>query len=195
MPQPNLEDLRIHFPPSQFIRRFGDIIDGQELPGMVLDLGSGTGRNSRYLAGLGHTVLGITADQREASAARALAAEKALSNCEFMQGDITSLRLGQQFGAVLLNEVLHQIDRVQTEGLLEMARSMTLPQGYNAVSGYVRSPFDGGEYLENDELLQSYESARWDIVDYQPAEESSILSADSTVKIIKIATLIARRPS
>jgi len=69
----------------------------------ILDLGCGTGGHALPLAGRGYSVTGV--DRSETMLAEARRKAKAMAqgagSCDFVQGDIRTLDLGQTFGAVI----------------------------------------------------------------------------------------------
>jgi pyrroloquinoline quinone (PQQ) biosynthesis protein C/SAM-dependent methyltransferase len=100
-------------------------LDGVELPA-VLDLSVGTGSLARLLADRGMRVTGI-----DSSEAMLAAARRQVPEGRFIQCDIRSLSLNEQFDAVLcLNGYLHDIDEPQdTVRVLRRAKEHLRPRG------------------------------------------------------------------
>lgn len=86
----------------------------------ILELGCGTGRILRPLAGLGHPVLG--ADESPAMLER-------LAGLPAVRDRIETLRLGRVFDAVLLASTLINTDPVRRRAFLETCREHVAPHG------------------------------------------------------------------
>jgi len=69
----------------------------------ILDLGCGTGRHDVFLAQKGYSVTGVDFSEDMLALARSSLASLELqaSALNFLQGDIRTIRLGQQFGSVI----------------------------------------------------------------------------------------------
>ncbi len=65
----------------------------------ILELGAGTGRHAQELTILGHSVIGVDISQEMLSKAQSSCAGNPLTS--FKAGDVRTIRLNQQFGAVI----------------------------------------------------------------------------------------------
>ena len=67
----------------------------------ILDLGCGTGGHALPLARRGHTVTGVDHSETMLAEARRKIISQGVGSCDFVQGDIRTLDLGQTFDAVI----------------------------------------------------------------------------------------------
>src|SRR6266542_2319321 len=86
----------------------------------ILELGCGTGRILRPLAGLGHSVLGV--DESAAMLAR-------VADLPTVCSPIETLRLDRGFDAVLLASTMLNTEPAQRHAFLEACRRHVYPQG------------------------------------------------------------------
>lgn len=131
--------------PSAWIERWAHLI----VPGsQVLDLACGAGRHMRYLASLGHRMLGVDRNEEALSAASAWGSP--------LQADIENEAwpmAGQRFGAVVVTNYLWRplwpqiLAAVQPGGVLLYE---TFAQGHETVGRPSRADF----LLQPGELLQ-----------------------------------------
>lgn len=192
---PNIHPELLHsFPPAPVVREFSRLLGSEVTGAHVLDLGCGTGRNTRFLADLGHTVLGITNDVEEAQAARYLSSTP---GCYYVVGDIRELPLRATFNIVLANEVLHQISKDDSRAVLEAARAITAANGLHVVSGYLAD----GQVLDirNQqrcfkpfELKKSYEQAGWEVLSYNETRKRPTY-VDNKELVNSSAAIVARK--
>lgn len=190
--------LPLRLPPSSFIQ---SAVARHEIApsSTVLDIGCHEGRNSIYLAELGHTVLGITDELADARGAMNIAAEGGLTaNCRFVVGDARQLPICASFDAVLINEVLHMMPRRQAYGVLQTARAVTRPGGNHLISGYVVNPEseiptkrNRERCLRPGELADLYHD--WEVVRYEEDEFAAQILGQRQV-IHSLARIVARKP-
>lgn len=196
------EDLVFDLPPGEFVRNFTETSLFQEIDGPILDLGCATGRHSRYLAKLGATVIGVNNHFDETRAAKELGGGEN-GNLHYVVGDIRKLMMSQPVGAVLVNEVLDQLDEPERWQVLEAARALTKPGGLHVVSGYL-NPSPRAEafterrahrdkYLNSGELGENYQAASWDILSYEEGRSGSVIEHSQLIHVNKVE-LIARKP-
>ncbi len=170
----NLMALPIEIPPSPFVREAAEWLDA-EAPSRILDAGCGGGRNSLYLARLGHEVLGVTNELADACAAAELANHYALGDCHFAVGDVRQLPVRRGFDVVMSNEVLHQLSKPQARGVIGQMQRWTRQGGLNIVSGYLVDPERASRTnrehcFHPGELRGYYENDKWDILSYAEDE-------------------------
>ena len=161
----------------------------------VLDLGCATGRNTRYLASLGHKIVGVTLQLEEAAqAARYDLSEQST----YIVGDIRTPMFRTVFDAVLLNEVLHMMPKTDAKKAVTNARLLTRPNGINVVSGYlvsdgVKSPKHKDQCFQPNELFASYMNIGWEILQYGEVVMPVTNFAGKEL-ISSQAAIIARKP-
>ncbi|WP_029006433.1 methyltransferase domain-containing protein [Azorhizobium doebereinerae] len=96
--------------PSQEVISIGGILRGS-LPGFrTLDLGSGAGRNSIFLAGIGSRVTAVDASAAHIGAMARLA-QGARLDIEAVCGRVEQFQLLHQYDLVLCHGILHFLDR------------------------------------------------------------------------------------
>lgn len=142
----------------------------------ALDIGCYTGRNTHYLANLGHFAVGLTNQHEEARAGAYIAYRSGSANgsARFITGDARELPFRSGFGLILANDVLHLNQRNAQAGIVKQAQELTVHGGINAVSGYLvdikaAPEVDQKQYFEPGELLKHYDKPGWTILHY--AEE------------------------
>ena len=161
----------------------------------VLDLGCGTGRNSRYLAGLGHLVTGVTNDFEEAQAAMHLSAG---FSCNYIVGDLRELPLKKRFNVVLANEVLHLVSKDESRAALDELRTLTAANGLHVVSGYLADHHtldvrNQQRCFKPGELRHYYEIAGWRVLNYDEVHQRPTYHGDQELINSKVA-IVARKP-
>jgi tellurite methyltransferase len=191
--------LPLRLPPSPFIR---DAVTRHEIApaSTVLDIGCHEGRNSLYLAGLGHRVLGVTKEWADVRGAMDIAAEAGLeAQCRFVVGDARQLPVRKLFDVVLVNEVLHMMARREAYGVLQAAKNRTAPGGTHLVSGYVVDPkaailteANRARCFGPGELADLY--GDWDIMRYEE-DESALQMVGQRQVVRSLARIVVREPS
>lgn len=81
---------------------------GEIRKGKVMDLCSGDGTNSIYLASLGFDVSGVDISPAAVKAAKKLCAEKGV-NCRYRSGDVLKFRIKEKYDFVLDRGCFHHI--------------------------------------------------------------------------------------
>jgi SAM-dependent methyltransferase len=99
----------------------------------IVELGCGTGRILRPLAGLGHSVLGV--DESAAMLAR-------VADLPTVCSPIETLRLDRGFDAVLLASTMLNTEPAQRHAFLEACRRHVYPQGVVVIQQTAPSWFD-----------------------------------------------------
>lgn len=141
---------------------------------LVLDVGPGEGRNSYYLAELGHHVvmLDVVPDYLVDAKHRArhmggLATQHTLP----VLGDISNpMFQDEAFDAVVANHVLQFVDKAAVKGL----QDMTKPGGIHVVEAYIGTPSQQAAKSEysvfgQSELADVYQAAGWEVHEYDGA--------------------------
>ncbi len=191
---PNSE-LLFDLPPSPFIREFGESLREEWIEQPIVDLGCGTGRNSRYIAKLGHTVVGVNNRADEIAAAQLLTSQAGIENCSYVNSDIRTYKYRQPAGIVMVNEVLHLLSEAVGAAVLASARRATIPRGFHAVSGYLPTAYADRRlhYIDQEQLTESYRAANWQIIPSEIRPWSVVINGH--LREIELATLIARKPA
>lgn len=164
----------------------------------MLDIGCHLGRNSLYLAQLGHQVVGVTDNPQDARDATELAQAADLQqSCAFVAGDARALPVRGQFDAVLINEVLHMTTKRQAHRVLDRAKALTRPGGLHLVSGYVVAPNQATRQnaehcLWPEELADLYHDDNWRVISYAEDPFSFQMLGQRQV-VNSLARVVARR--
>jgi SAM-dependent methyltransferase len=121
----------------------------------ILELGCGTGRILRPLAGLGHPVLGV--DESRAMLAH-------LTDLPTACSPIETLRLDRTFDAVLLASTMLNTDPVQRRAFLATCRRHVDLQGVVVIQQSAPRWFDtvAPSEVEHDGIRRVVQSVRWD---------------------------------
>jgi tellurite methyltransferase len=153
-------------PPSPFVRNAEGLLSEYSREAGILDIGCGEGRNAQYLADLGHQVVGLSLEREELLTARSMALEVSYP---LVQGDMRKLMFRKQFGAVIINEVLHQVSKDEASEVLNQARSLTVKNGLNVISGYLTDAGNNPQnrYFYPGELEQIYQHSGWKVLSYE----------------------------
>ncbi|MET1033415.1 MAG: class I SAM-dependent methyltransferase [Candidatus Saccharimonadales bacterium] len=164
-------EVPIQIPPVDIVRQFYDM---QEMSSdaVVLDAGCGSGRNSLFLAEAGYRMITMSNSVSELRAIDQKARDKQLAgSIACVAGDVRHLPFDPVFDAVLINEVLHFMTKNQSSEALKTAQGLTVPGGFNIISGYVVKP--GTANLKNTanclhpaELSTIYAQSGWRIHTY-----------------------------
>lgn len=141
------------------------------VPSLVLDVGCGEGRNSIYLAKLGHSVEAFDLSEAGVEKAAFLAREAGVSVC-FFPMDLEEFSFEKDYDVVLSHGVLHLPEKSVRDGFIHSAQKHTKPGGYHVIgiftnrlpatpdnAPYTHSLFDVGE------LPEKY--AGWEIVAHE----------------------------
>jgi SAM-dependent methyltransferase len=103
-------------------------------PGRALDMGSGPGRNSLWLARLGWTVTAVDASAVGLQLARERAAEEGL-DVEVVQGDVLSWAAAEPSYELVVLANLH-LSQAHLPGVLERLAAAITPGGHLFVVGH-----------------------------------------------------------
>ncbi|HEY2502357.1 MAG TPA: class I SAM-dependent methyltransferase [Mycobacterium sp.] len=111
-------------------------------PGRVLDLGCGTGRNTRYFASHGWDAVGIDMLGRAIDEARSQAVGAA-AKARFLQGDVTrlgQLDIGDGFGLIVDSGCYYGLSGDQRDGYAEGVTRVAAPGAVLVMAGFTRIP-------------------------------------------------------
>ena len=174
-------------PADPWLTSLGPLL-GSTLPGPVLDVACGQGRNALWVAGLqgvdAPSIVGVDASEVAVSRARAEGARLRL-RVRFEVRDVSSQGLPQgDWGAIL---VCHFLDR----SLFPTLQSALAPGGLLAYKTHLRHPLRGAAarprrpafLLDSGELLSAFPALR--ILEYR----------ESAAPGHALSTLLARRPA
>ena len=119
----------------------------------VLDLGCGEGRNSLFLASLGHSVVAIDRSAAGIDKLRAIA-EHAGTNVDARVGDIGALELdpADEYDCVLAHGVLYYLDNSVWRRLLTSLKQRTRPGGFHVFTVFIYNE----EYPCTDEIRTAH---------------------------------------
>jgi tellurite methyltransferase len=121
----------------------------------VLDLGCGEGRNSLFLASLGHDVVAIDRSEAGIRKLEAIAARSGVG-LRAVVGDIAAVEPDQELDCVLAHGVLYYLDNPVWRRLLSRVKLATKPGGFNIFTVFIYNL----EYPCTDEIqAASYKSS------------------------------------
>jgi SAM-dependent methyltransferase len=182
--------------PSQEVISIGGILR-EQVPGFrTLDLGSGAGRNSIFLASLGSRVTAVDASAAHVDELARIAIEARLS-LETVCGRVEQFPLQHQYDAILCHGVLHFLDRFLAVKVVSNLKEKTAPSGihmitianFNAGDDIPHSFIEQGHQnsLTPDHLLRAYED--WSCIaheryvkrDHHPGEGYHVHPIDKMV--------------
>jgi SAM-dependent methyltransferase len=111
-------------------------------PGRALDLGSGAGRNTRYLAQHGWEVIGIDMLGRAIDKARSQAVDASVQP-HFLQGDVTRLAdldIGDDFTLIVDSGCYYGISGDQRDGYAAGVTRVAAPGAVLLMAGFTKIP-------------------------------------------------------
>jgi cyclopropane fatty-acyl-phospholipid synthase-like methyltransferase len=126
----------------------------------MLDVGCGEGDSALRFARLGHQVMGISNDYEDIEIAKKRARQEGLGNCTFEVMDARDMKRKFDqgfFHTVLVADMLHMLDKVDSGAVLESAKALTAPSGYNAIWGYLVDPTKSVSDRNIERMLQPAE--------------------------------------
>ena len=167
-------------------------------PGKTLDLGSGRGRNSFFLAQLGYDVTAMDINPQHIQAIEDVKAAAGISNIRTQVYDINQHALQDDYDIIISTVVLMFLKRENIAAIIADMQAHTRPDGYNLIvcpvetenMPYDELPFDC--FLKPGELSGYY--ADWDILKYNenPGHLHRTDAAGNRIRL-NFATLIARK--
>lgn len=167
-------------------------------PGKTLDLGSGRGRNSFFLAQLGYDVTAMDINPQHIQAIEDVKATTGISNIRTQVYDINQHALQDDYDIIISTVVLMFLKRENIAAIIADMQAHTRPDGYNLIvcpvetesMPYDELPFDC--FLKPGELSGYY--ADWEILKYNenPGHLHRTDAAGNRIRL-NFATLIARK--
>lgn len=155
----------------------------------VLDLGCGAGRNAIPLARGGMCVVGWDKSEKEIGILNRQAKEESL-RIQTVHCDMRDLRIGyNRWHAILTILCMHCLRYEEAVKRLEHIRTNILPDGYHALSAFIRNDASDTEarrhrfYPTAEEVLAAY--AGWDI----------LWQGEDAERLTLLARKPARRPA
>jgi tellurite methyltransferase len=117
----------------------------------VLDLGCGEGRNSLFLASLGHSVVAIDHSDAGIGKLRAIAERTGVA-LEAHVGDIAALEPAEDFDCVLAHGVLYYLENPVWRQLLARLKQRTRPGGFHVFTVFIYN----ADYPVTDEIAAAH---------------------------------------
>lgn len=139
--------------------------------GRVLDLGAGYGRNALFLAKQGFEVTAV--DRSKIGLSRlATEAEKENLKINIFEEDIAKFNFKENYDVILVNFVLHDLEKQRALELLSKIKAATAPQGLNCLTVFTN---DGDFYRANPKTENFYPNpgelkefyADWRVLDWK----------------------------
>ena len=162
--------------------------------GNAIDLGSGSGRDSLYLAQNGFSVTAVDNDEIHLQKLDQKNQNQGLS-IKIVKCDIRDLKINDMFDIVVSNMVLHFFNENEIKALIGTMRRLTKSGGINVVVAYSdKNPAGKRPYLfKKNELKDLY--AGWDILSYEekPTEWFK-LEGETELRRNHAVYLLARKP-
>jgi len=143
-----------------------ELILGVKHKGSVLDLGSGSGRDSLFLARNGFDVTAVDNDGIHLENLTKKADDRK-TKINIIKSDLESYRTDTIFDVVISDMVLHFFDSDKISTLINNMQILTKPKGLNIVIAYSdKNPFGKRPYLfKKNELISYYKN--WTIIKYE----------------------------
>ena len=148
------------------------LASGEKLAGSVLDAGCGTGENALYIAGLGHSVLGIDASPTAVEIARRKARERGIT-AEFAIADALHLvGMNRTFQTVIDCGLFHTFDADERRQYLASLATVTEPGGILFILCFSDgTPQTGPHPVSESELRGTFAmESDWRLDAVQPAQ-------------------------
>lgn len=167
-------------------------------PCKVLDLGSGRGRNSFYLAMQGYDVTAVDINEQHIKALERVKQQENIDNIKTKVYDINSCSISEDYELIISTVVLMFLKRSQIENVISNMQAHTLNGGINVIVCAVETegapldliPFTS--FLKPNELKEYYKD--WEILKYNE-DPGYLHKTDAQGNRIKLnfATLIAKK--
>ncbi len=147
---------------DEFVGDFADTL----LPGTVLDLGSGEGRNALFLARRGFRVVAVDLVEAAISDLRRTASAEGLA-VEAHVGDVAEFPLDATYETVVCTFTLHFLDSEAATSLIARAKERTAPGGCHLLALFTKDgplyrPGSSGFWLEPGGLRALYDD--WEVL-------------------------------
>ena len=167
------------------------------LPGSVLDLGSGDGRNALFLARAGFTIIAVDAVEAAITALRLNASEAGLE-IETHVADIARFPFAPSYANIVSTLTLHFLPKDEAPMVIARAKECTARGGLNVVSlftadGPLRPPGSRAFWLEPGELRSYYEG--WDVLHLEHRVVETAAKDDRDEPFMQpVDEIVARKP-
>jgi len=172
--------------PAALLRDFADLFTRVSLPGPVLDLACGTGRNGIFLAALGVPVILCDISEEALSRAKELARQRKVSP-RFQVLDLekegTSPLEENAFGGILVFRYLHR-------PLMPAIRNALKSKGVLIYETFTVDQVRYGKPTNPDYLLKSGELQKW-FADWEILHYSEVIQHDPERAV---AQIVCRKP-
>lgn len=172
------------------------------VPGRVLDLGSGEGRNALFLAHRGFDVTAVDISPEAIADLTRYAARAGLQDkLRGTAADIASLPIDGPFENIISTFTLHFLHEDAYAPVLDRIMSATAEGGVNVIEDFTR---DGplykagvrGHWLESGELRGLYEARGWQVLNYDERKVTSQATDEQGNRIEQgAAAIVAARPT
>ncbi|MEO8286156.1 MAG: methyltransferase domain-containing protein [Chloroflexota bacterium] len=142
------------------------------VPGRVLDLGSGDGRNVLYLAHEGFSVTGVDIAPAAIASLKQYAVRANLGDkATGIIADIEGFQIEGQFENIISTFTLHFLPSDAFLPVVTRIMEATTPGGVNVIEDFTRDgplykPDVTGHFLESGELEQLYAAQGWQVLYY-----------------------------
>jgi len=161
----------------------------------VLELGSGEGRDSVFLAARGFDVTGVELSRAGIDKAERLARAHKVG-VRWVHGDMARGHFGGSFHLVVSCGAIHYVPRHARVRLFRRLKSVTFPGGYHAHIVFTAESV----YIEKGELIDYFGSGElrgayhdWRVIDHEHGMISC--AADGLLHQHSVERLIAQRPT
>jgi tellurite methyltransferase len=170
----------------------------------ILDLGCGDGRNSIFLAEYNLNFQITAIDKSKASIKRfeRRIQHFKIKNITAYVGDIQTINFDGTFDVILVQGILHFLDKKNYDEVFKKIFALTSVNGFNLVSDFtnlIPFPEDIKEifvsHLENKELFEIYKSSNWDIILYEHYQAADTHMADTVFHRHDITHIFTRKLS
>jgi tellurite methyltransferase len=170
------------------------------VPGRVLDLGSGDGRNALFLAGKGFEVTGVDIVPASIANLNRYAARAGLDkNLTGVVADIALFEFDGPYDNIISTFTLHFLPKDSFAPVLDRVMQSTRQGGMNVIEDFTRGgpmykPGVAGYWLESGELKRLYEEQGWTVLHYSERFVTSRATDEQGNPIQQgAATVVARK--
>lgn len=166
-------------------------------PCSVLDLGSGQGRNSLYLADRGFEVTAYDLSPQMIETLTNIVAQEAIRNIQVKQYDINSAAIEGQYDLIMSTVVMMFVNRDRMPEIIPNMQAHTNAGGYNLIVSAMSTekyPFEGFPFTFSEGELERY-YRDWEMIHYnENVGEMHRLDANGHRLKLQFATMLARKP-
>lgn len=166
-------------------------------PCKTLDLGSGQGRNTLYLADRGFEMTSYDLSPAMIDTLTGIISKEGISGIDVKQYDINSADIAGNYDFILSTVVMMFVDRAAMPNIIPNMQAHTNNGGYNLIVSAMSTaqyPYDGFPFTFSEGELQNYYQD-WEIIHYnEEVGEMHRLDADGNRLKLQFATLLAKKP-